>query len=304
MANTVKLAPHAMIILVGVMLGAGVVLGYAIHSSMDKPVSVPDDAVNVPEAKLQPTVVLPSAGEAVAAADLESMQARIRELESLLEERESRLERMQAEGRERRGRRGDDFTNAVANAAENIREGFRERMERFKTENPEQYAEMQRGINEFRERMHTDNQNRYTFFESIDTGKMTAEQKKNHDSLLNAIAVRDAYMDRMGPDSENPLSDDERREFFESMRSIGGLMEQERRYILEEAGRVYGEDGAVFADYIQQVYENTSMGFRGMGGMRPPEGGPNGGPNGRGGRGGRGDRGGRGGRGGNNGAMQ
>ena len=51
---------------------------------------------------------------------------------------------------------------------------------------------------------------------------------------------------------------------FGAMREIGELYQQERRYLLEETGRVYGEDGAQFADYIENVIENTSV-IPGMG---------------------------------------
>ena len=147
----------------------------------------------------------------------------------------------------------------------------------MKTEDPEAYeAEMKRQEEwrkrqeEWRARVREDNQNRNNFLAAIDTSTMTAEQKRNHDDLVAALAVRDSFGERLAPDAENPLTAEERGQFFESISSIGPLMEKERRYILEEVGKAYGEDGESFADYIQTVYDTTSP-FGGMG-ARPPRG--------------------------------
>ncbi len=138
-------------------------------------------------------------------------------------------------------------------------ENFQARMERMKTEDPERYKEMQERQQSFRTTMHAENSVRMTYLESLDTSRMTAEQKADHERLLDAISYCDSAADYMGPGASEPLTEDENKQFVEYMRSIGPLMEKERRYILEEIGRAYGEDGGEFADYIQGIIDTTSM---------------------------------------------
>ncbi len=125
--------------------------------------------------------------------------------------------------------------------------------------------------------MRAANEARDSYLSSVDTSRMTAEQKAAHERLLAALKTRDAYFERMRPDAENPLTDEERQAAHEAMREIGPLMEQERQYLLEETGRAYGEDGSDFAEYIQDIYDNTSPGppmrrGRGPGGRGGPGG--------------------------------
>ena len=282
MSANIRLAPHALLLAVGVPLLAGTVLGYFVRGAMEAPVAVPEEAKNVAPAT-SATVSLPDAATSVARADVESLRARVRELEKLLDEREGDLAR-QAAAQARNETAQPPAGEEPQGRQRRSRESFRERMERMKTEEPERYAEMQKRQEEFRTRMRAASEERDTYLSSIDTSRMTAEQKADHDRLLAALKLRDSMMDRMRPDAENPLTDEERDEAFATMREIGPLMEKERRYILEETGRAYGEEGATFADYIQDVIEFTSpwRGPRFPGGGRGPrpEGGGPGGPGG------------------------
>lgn len=151
---------------------------------------------------------------------------------------------------------------SVATAPENSshrKESFFERMERMKAEEPEKYKEITDRRQDFKKRMHSREAVRLEFFQSMDTSVMTEEQKANHQKLLEAIAICDEATDYMGLDAKEPLTAEENKRLFEHMRALGPLMKSERRYILEEIGKAYGEDGAVFADYIQKVLEETSM---------------------------------------------
>lgn len=291
MSASIRLAPHALLLAVVVPLVAGGVIGFAVRGALDEPVEVPEDAGRVVSPQPVASVMLPDATSSVARADAESLRARVRELEKLLDAREARLAELAgASAREPAPRPPTEEQAAEApGEPRRPREGFRERMERMKTEEPERYAEMQKRQEEFRARMRAASEARDTYLSSVDTSRMTAEQKSSHERLLAALKARDAFMERMRPDAENPLTDEERQEFFASMREIGPLMAQERRYLLEETGRAYGEEGAEFADYIQEIFDNTSD--------RPPMGrgrGPRFG-GGRGGSGGDGPGGGRGG---------
>ena len=240
-------------------LCAGAVLGYIVRGALEAPVALPEgaDEVAVPAVATTP---LPDATSSVARADAESLRARVRELEKLLDAREARLAELAAAAdREPASPPAEArAAEAPAEAPRRPRAGVRERMERMKTEEPERYAEMQRRQEEFRERMRASNEARDTYLASVDTSRMTAEQKSNHERLLAALKTLDTLGERMMPGAENPLTDEERQKFFSSMGEIGPLMEQERRFLLEETGRAYGEEGADFADYIQELFENTS----------------------------------------------
>ncbi len=289
MSASIRLAPHALLLAVALPLAAGAVLGFVVRGAVERPVEVPEEA-QVAAPKTAPTVTPPDAALAAAQANVESLRARVAQLEKLLDEREGNLARLASEAEKARATAEEPPAEAekVEEAARQRppRESFRERMERMKNEEPERYAEMQKRQNEFRARMHADNEERGNFIASIDTSRMTAEQKAGHEKLIAAIQTADTLMDRMRPDSENPLSNEERQAAFATMREIGPLMEQERRYILEEVGREYGEDGAAFATYIQNVIDYTSPGprmNRGRGprpGGGPPPGGAPGGPGG------------------------
>lgn len=154
------------------------------------------------------------------------------------------------------------------------RESFEARLERLRTEAPEEYTEMQRRREEMQQRMTQLHQDRRSFLDAIDTARMSEEQRENHAKLVAAIDAANAFRLQVSSGDWSQVSAEQRAEGFNSFRTIGELYEQERRYLLEETGRTYGEDGDRFADYIENVLENTSMmpAF-GRGGGRRREGG-------------------------------
>ena len=280
MSANVRLAPHALFLAVVLPLVAGAIAGYVVRGAIDAPVPVPQEAKDVAPSQPQVTAIPDDATTSVALADAESLRARVRELEKLLNDREASIARLSADA----ARPKEEPPAEEPPREQRPRESYRERMERMKTEEPERYAEMQKRQEEFRARMRAANEERDNYLASVDTSRMTAEQKANHERLLAALKMRDTLGERMRPDAENPLTEEERQEFFKSMRDIGPMMEQERRYLLEETGRTYGEDGAAFAEYIQDLMDYTTP-WRGpgrRGGGRGPsgDGGGRGGPGG------------------------
>ena len=284
MSASIRLAPHAFLISLAVPLVAGAVIGFVVRGAVERPVDVPEDALQVEAPKSVPDMAQQDAALAVAKANEESLKARVAELERLLNEREGNLARLASKAEEARETPDVKPNGEAGDAArqQRPRESFRDRMERMKRDEPERYAEMQKRQEEFRARMRAANEERDTYLASVDTSRMSAEQKSAHERLLTALRTRDAYMERMRPDAENPLTEEERQEAFAAMRDIGPLMDQERHYLLEETGRAYGEEGAAFADYIQDIFDNTSPGPRmGRGrGQRPWGGSPGGAPGG------------------------
>ncbi len=150
------------------------------------------------------------------------------------------------------------------------REDAAARMERMRTENPEAFAEMEQRRSNMQQRMAELHQDRQAFLEAVDTSRMSAAQRENHEKLLVALAAANEFRLQMSSGNWGEMNDEERAAGFQALRNIGELYEQERRYILEETGRAYGEDGTQFADYMENVIENTSllpsMGRMGFGG--------------------------------------
>jgi len=157
------------------------------------------------------------------------------------------------------------------------REGFRERMERMKTEDPERYAEMQKRREEFKKRMEEQKQNKKNFLASVSVDNMSDDQKTAHERLITLNERVNELMDLMHSD-EVENRDELRKEMFESMNELRELNELERVYLLEQTANAAGYDGdeaALFTEHIESIIENTTMsGFGRHGGPPPGGGGP------------------------------
>lgn len=162
------------------------------------------------------------------------------------------------------------------------RPSFTERLEQMKKENPEQYAEMQKRREEFRQTMEQRAQDRADFVSAVETRNMTDEQKENHEKLLETVAQVNELMAQMGqPDGENGA--ELRRQMGEAMHSLGELYGTERRFLFEETARAVGYEGdqvSAFADQMQTIIDNTTMsgfgrhGWHGNAGAQPAAGAP------------------------------
>jgi len=159
-------------------------------------------------------------------------------------------------------------------------QSFAERLERLKTENPEQYAEFQKRRDEERQSREQRAQQRASFLESVDTSNMTDEQRENHERLVATLAKLNEYRTLM----EQPgfeRTPEMREEMGAAFASLGELYSAERRYLLEETARAVGYEGggvAEFADHVQQIIDNTTMsGFGRRGGDGRGGGSPGGG---------------------------
>lgn len=154
------------------------------------------------------------------------------------------------------------------------RASFAERMEKMRKENPEQYAEMQKRREEFRQTMEQRAQDRAEFLAAVDTRAMDDVQRENHEKLLAAVARVDELRAQMEQGTER--TPEMRQEMGELMGALSELYGNERRYLFEAAARSVGYDGAQvsdFADQMQMVVDNTTFtgfGHRGHGGPPPP----------------------------------
>ena len=151
---------------------------------------------------------------------------------------------------------------------------------------PEQVEEMRARREEFRQRAAQMVADRVDYLSGIDVKGMSAEQRKNHETLLASIARMNELSATIEQDPA--AAGDLRQEMWELMQDMGALYDTERRYLLEKTV------GAAKADDIQAIYDNTGiprgMMFGGPGGFggggAGGRGGFGGGGNGGGGRGG------------------
>ncbi len=157
------------------------------------------------------------------------------------------------------------------------RQSWEERMERMKSEEPERYAEMQQRREEFRQQIEQRVRDRSEFLDAIDVAGMNAEQRANHQKLLETVARANELGAQMMQSGFGRGEDqqDVRQEFGETMGMLNQLYEAERKYLLEATAKAAGYSGndvPAFTEHIQSIYENTSMpGLPGMpgGGMTP-----------------------------------
>ncbi|MDD4101999.1 MAG: hypothetical protein PHU80_05135 [Kiritimatiellae bacterium] len=141
------------------------------------------------------------------------------------------------------------------------REGFAERMERMRQENPEAYAEMQRRRDEFRQQMEQFARDRNDFLTAVDVKNMNEAQRENHEKLMETVAHVNSLMGEM-----ETAEGERRRELWREMSEAGMALDtlyaEERRYLLEETARsigYQGNDASAFADHMQTIIENTSL---------------------------------------------
>ena len=247
----------------------GAVAGYLLRAAMDRPVSVPAEAscvVSVPSVIVTNSIDDTKANEVIG-----YLRSRVETLEKQLavslSEKETAAKTAVVEPKASELASRD----VVAKSGQTRSDRRREYFERMKKEEPERYAELRKRMEDFRKHMQEVSADRQDFFASIDTSRMTDGQRASHKLLLEATAKIDSYRSRFAPDSPNPLTEEERRDYFETRHALGDLLESDRRYILEALGADYGEDGEVFADYIEAVFEYTSprgFGRRAKGGRR------------------------------------
>ncbi len=208
--------------------------------------------------------VTPTPGRVVTVRDeaaervAEALRKRVAELEKTLAERDT-ARAQQPE----KPQVADE--NAGRGEGRDRRQSWEERMEQMRKDNPEQYAEMQRRREEFRQGVEQRVRERADVLDAVDVAGMTPEQRQNHEQLLATVARVNDLMAGMMMEGGRPRGEEGealRREMGEAMASLGQLYESERRYLLEataKAAGYTGSDAQAFTELIQAIYENTSM---------------------------------------------
>lgn len=189
-------------------------------------------------------------------ASVRALRARIRDLERQLAENQARSETTKAEdarpvGEETRQERSP-----------RRREGFRERMERMKKEDPKRYEEMTKRFESFRKAFAERQQMRQEFLSSVDTSRMSSDDKKVHNDYQELLARRDELMEQM---HDEGISEDQRRaigtELHETMGQLNALGEQERSNLLRQTIETLGFQGdevGEIASTINDVFDVTT----------------------------------------------
>ena len=179
-----------------------------------------------------------------------ALRKRVAELEKALAERE--VERVQKS------------ETPVVEQAREVRprgQSWEDRMAKLKKDDPEQYAEMQKRREEFRQTMEQRVRDRAEFIDAVDVKSMTEPQRENHEKLLATVARVNELMAQMGaPGAEN--THEVRHEMGQTLATLGELYTEERRYLFEETAKAVGYQGAdasAFADQMQNIVDNTTM---------------------------------------------
>ena len=249
-----------------VALAAGAVLGYLGGRTTVAAVPVDDDgAADVPRKGGALIAEVEDAGAA-------ALRARIKELEALLAQAQTAKSEVRIDERPAGGWSG-------GRDGRPSREEMRANFEKWKKENPEEFAKMEKRRQEFMQRRAERAQSKLDFLSSIDTSGMSRKAKETHENLQSLIAQREELEAQMHGEE---VTDDQRDEIFRQMRetdrAIREAGEQERENLLRQTAEALGFSGAEateIVDTVSEIYEATSSGFgRGPGG--PPPGGPRG----------------------------
>lgn len=138
-------------------------------------------------------------------------------------------------------------------------ESWKEREERMKKENPEEFAEREKQRDEFKKKLDGVVAEKSTFLLNIDTADMSEQEKKDHEELQARIAESWETMNKM-QEGEFPKGEDwgKMRENYTAIQDLYG---KERDYVLKQVGKDLGYDkkeSADFSTYIKDVFEKTS----------------------------------------------
>ena len=255
-----------------IALVAGAALGYCLKPSA-APAETKDKSAKTYKAK--------GVADTPEGLTEKNLRARIKELEAMLAEKNAAAETKEdGKGRNRRGMFGPGGERPS-------REEMRAQMEKFKKENPEQYAEMEKRRAEFMKQRAERAQSKIDFLSSVDTSTMSKKAQETHAKLQDLIAKRQELEEKM--QSMPDLSDDERDSLFSEMRETGRAIQetnsQERENLLQQTAEALGFSGSEateIVDTISEIYEATSSEGRGGPGGPGGMGGPGmGGPGGR-----------------------
>ncbi|MEN8260949.1 MAG: hypothetical protein ABFS02_10240 [Pseudomonadota bacterium] len=141
------------------------------------------------------------------------------------------------------------------------REGWEERMERTKEEDPEGYAEMVKNRAERRQAMRYDLAERTANFMELKTEFMTDDERENHELLVEKMSAIWALTEQL-QDPEQQPNRESMRELFSAINEARPLMDAERSAMFRQLANDLGFDGEgteVFSSYIEEIISATTI---------------------------------------------
>lgn len=149
---------------------------------------------------------------------------------------------------------------------------FRERLKKLKTENPEQFKNFMRQVEDFRRIREARAKAKINFFDSIDTSMMSTEAAKTHNELKELVARNHELEAEL---MQEDLSDERRGEIFRELASTRGKMRHlnkvERDNLLGAVATAVGLEGESASDLVSTVnliVDSTDNSFVGHGAHR------------------------------------
>ena len=140
-------------------------------------------------------------------------------------------------------------------------EGWKERMERIKEEDPEAYAEIVKHRQERQQALRYDLAERTSNFMELDTGFMTATERENHDLLLEKMADVWSLTEQF-ENAEQPPNRETMRELFETINEARPLMDAERSTMFRQLANDLGyesEEAQDFSGYLEEIITATTL---------------------------------------------
>lgn len=194
---------------------------------------------------------------------------------SALRSRIKSLEKELAKEREKNALKGTNSEEAVASTTENHLPNvprFSKIMENLKKENPEQFKNFMRQVEDFRRIREARAKAKLNFFDSIDTSMMSTEAAKTHNELKELVARNHELEAEL---MQEGLSDERRGEIFRELASTRGKMRHlnkvERDNLLGAVAKAVGLEGESASDLVStvnQIVDSTDDSFVGHGAHR------------------------------------
>ena len=228
-----------------------------------------------PKAEAETTPAVTKKNKSSRVEELERQLAEARAENARLRKANEEAEQAVAKAKEGAPQRPQEF-----NFPTNI--DFNAEMRKNMTE--EQYTETTNAIAGFRARLAARAKGRMDFLSAVDTSKMSAADRENHEKYLDLMRQREELMGN----NKNGIPDMSTiQKMMEIQMQMGPVAKKERATLVNEVTRelgYQGDDAAVVSDTISSIYDCTSGGGL-MGNledaieaMGPMPGGPMGGP--------------------------
>lgn len=193
-------------------------------------------------------------------------------LERLLDFREEELLQLKRQLEAQTGTRPDSTAAPTPRRREEARPrrsgNMRERMERLKEENPEEYERIQNRMSEFQKYREEQSARRELFFKNLDVSKLSREQRTIVSEYQELLTASEETANSLWQGGERPNF----QEMMEQRRTLQEMSESVRKILFENLGNQTGISGENLSSKIQEILDMTSMGDTGrfMGGRGRP----------------------------------